>query len=342
MDHPLLFTTASLDASPPSTRQAAVPSTPFHAPVTGPRFIVMNTRSGARDRRQTLATLARVFAESGVEHEVLQVTKPRQLPAVAARAVASAERERGVVVAAGGDGTINVVAQAVLESERPFGVLPHGTFNYFSRTHGIPLDVEGAARTLVGGVQRPVQVGQVNGRLFLVNVSLGLYPKLLEDREVYKQRFGRKRWVAFCSGLLTLFREHWQVLLRLEREGEPRLLQAATLFVGNNAMQLEQLGIAQAPELGDGRLVAFSVKPVGRWQTVLLLLRGATGQLGDAEQVNSFSFRHLEVAPVLRSARPVRIKVAIDGETQWMSTPLVFEPAAKPLRLIVPPDSPAA
>ena len=332
----MLFTAASLDAPGPSTPPATASSTPVGAPVPGPRFIVMNTRSGARDRRQTLATLARVFAEAGIEHEVLQVSKPRQLPAVAARAVASAERERGVVVAAGGDGTINVVAQAVLERELPFGVLPHGTFNYFSRTHGIPLDVEPAARALVEGALQPVQVGQLNGRLFLVNASLGLYPKLLEDREAHKQRFGRKRWVALGSGLLTVFRERWQMLLRLEREGEPRLLQSATLFVGNNALQLEQLGIAQAGELGNGRLVAFSVKPFGRWQTLALLLRGALGQLGEADQVNSFSFRHLEVTPVLRSARPARVKVAIDGETQWMFAPLVFEPAAHPLRLIVP------
>ncbi|MCM5678127.1 diacylglycerol kinase [Schlegelella sp. S2-27] len=297
----------------------------------------MNTHSGSGDRHRTLATLAGVFGEAGVRHEVMQVTRPKQLRTVAANAVALAAREGGTVVAAGGDGTINTVAHAVLDTELPFGVLPHGTFNYFSRTHGIPTDVEGAARTLVTGTPRPVQVGRLNERLFLVNASLGLYPRLLEEREAYKRRYGRTRWVALCSGLLTLLREHWQVLLRVEHEGEPRLLKTSTLFVGNNALQLAQIGIDDAPVVAQGQLVALSVKTGGRWAMLGLLLRGAVGRLGSADQVASFAFRHLEVEPVLRRARPVKMKVSVDGETQWMSTPLVFGVEPKPLWLIVPP-----
>lgn len=302
----------------------------------GPLVIVMNMRSGARDRRLTVATLAEVFNAAGVEYELMQVTRPRRLAAMAAEAVSLAERKHGTVVAAGGDGTINTVAQAVLETGLPFGVLPHGTFNYFCRVHGIPLGVESAARTLVTGTLRPVQVGRLNDRIFLVNASLGLYPRLMEDRESRKRRWGRKRWVALCSGLLTLMREHWQVLLRIEREGEPRLLKTSTLFVGNNVLQLARVGIDEAPAVEAGHLVALSVKPVGRWAMLGLMLRGALGRLGGDDHVDSFAFRHLQVEPVLSRPRSVRMKVSVDGETQWMPTPLVFDVAPMPLRLIVP------
>jgi diacylglycerol kinase family enzyme len=335
MVRPLLFTPMPMAGG--SVAHAAVHDESRIGSPRGPLVIVMNTRSGAGDRQRTLATLAAVFGEAGVEHEVLQVSRPKLLPKVAQDAVARATRNGGVVVAAGGDGTINTVAQAVLDSELPFGVLPHGTFNYFSRTHGIPTDVEGAARTLVTGSPRAVQVGQLNERLFLVNASLGLYPRLLEEREAYKRRYGRTRWVALCSGLLTLLREHWQVLLRIEREGEPRLVKTSTLFVGNNALQLARIGIDEAPAVEQGRLVALSVRTAGRWSMPGLLLRGAAGRLGSDDQVTSFAFRHLEVEPVLRRARPVKMKVSIDGETQWMSTPLVFGVAPKPLWLIAPP-----
>ena len=299
----------------------------------------MNMRSGAGDRQQALQTLAAVFGQAGVEHRILQVTRPKQLREAAAQAVELAARAGGVVVAAGGDGTLNTVAHAVLETGLPFGVVPRGTFNYFGRTHGIPLDVEGAARNLVEGTPRPVQVGTLNERIFLVNASLGLYPRLLEEREAYKRRYGRTRWVALGAGLATLLRERWQVLLRAEREGEPHLMKTSTLFVGNNALQLEQLGIEEAPALEQGRLVALSIKPVDRWAMLGLLLRSAAGRLGSAETVDSFAFRRLEVEPVLRRVRPVRMKVSIDGETQWMSSPLEFGVAAQPLQLIAPPPA---
>ena len=107
----------------------------------------------------------------------------------ARRAVEQAMAQGGAVVAAGGDGTINAVAQEAHDAGCPMGVLPQGTFNYFSRTHGIPTETTEAIRALMSSRVEPVQVGLVNENVFLVNASLGLYPALLEDREQFKQRF---------------------------------------------------------------------------------------------------------------------------------------------------------
>ena len=126
------------------------------------------------------------------------------------------------------------------------GVLPLGTFNYFCRVHGIPDDLADATRLLLDGVPRPVQAGLVNDRLFLVSASLGLYPQVIEDREAYKRRYGRSRIVALWAGLVTLMQAHRPLRLALESHGAARQLRTPTLFVGNNALQLAQLGIAQA------------------------------------------------------------------------------------------------
>ncbi len=278
--------------------------------------------------------MAGVFRAAGRDVEFLQITDPALIGQVAAHAVGLAKARGGVVVAAGGDGTINAVAGAVLGSGCPFGVLPQGTFNYFGRVHAIPQDTEAAARALLGATITPAQVGQVNGRVFLVNASLGLYPQLLEDRESWKQQLGRSRLVAFASGLVTLARSGRQLHLEIELAGQTASLRTPTLFVGNNHLQLERVGIEErdAGAVERGELAGVVVRPIGTLALYGLLLRGLLGRLGEAEHVDSFSFRRLTVKP--RGVR--RIKVATDGEISWMKTPLVFEVAPQSLMLLVP------
>ena len=297
-----------------------------------PLFIVFNPGAGSRDAAATEATVRGILEQAGRPHAIWRVETPRQLPMLAQRAVDCARQQQGAVVAAGGDGTINTVAQAALNSGRPFGVLPQGTFNYFSRAHGIPLDTAEATRALLGGMVQRVQVGLINDRVFLVNASLGLYPKLLEDREAYKQQFGRRRLVALWAGVVTLLREHRPLRLRLEHAGKVRVLRTSTLVVGNNPLQLQQLGLPEAHAVQQGQLVAIAVRPIGPLSMCWLLLRGALGQLGDAANVVNFAFERLTVRPYGRR----RIKVAMDGEVDWLDTPLVFQVAPHPLQLLVP------
>jgi diacylglycerol kinase family enzyme len=300
----------------------------------GPFFVVLNAGSGRHNSDEQQALIARAFEEGGREFEFLLIADPARISEVARRAVELASSRQGVVVAAGGDGTINAVAAVVLASGCPFGVLPQGTFNYFGRAHGIPQDTAAAARALLGAGIQPVQAGQVNGRLFLVNASLGLYPQLLEDREAWKQQLGRSRFVAFLSGIATLLQSGKQLHLQIESAGQAVALRTPTLFVGNNHLQLARVGIAgqQADAVEQGQLAAIVVRPIGTLALFGLLMRGLLGQLGDAENIDSFSFRRLTVTP--RGVK--RIKVATDGEIAWMRTPLVFEIAPRPLLLLVP------
>ena len=304
-------------------------------PPSAPLFIVFNPGSGHGDADQAQASIRAACAAAGRAVELLVVSPLHGVVTRAREAVQRAKAEGGVVVAAGGDGTLNAVAQVVLGSGCVFGVLPQGTFNYFGRVHGIPADLSEALQVLLHEPARPVQVGLVNERVFLVNASLGLYPKLLEDREGWKAQFGRSRWVAIGAGLFTFLRGRRSLRLHIEVEGAAREVRTATVFVGNNALQMEQLGLPLADAIDGGRLGAVMLKPVGRLAMAWLLLRGAFGRLGDADQVLTQACTQLTVNR-LRAFGPRRLKVATDGEVQRMPLPLRFCVAPEPLWLIKP------
>ncbi len=303
-----------------------------------PFYIVLNVGSGKHDGEDAQTTIERVFASAGRHAEVMRVERGTSPDAVARRAVAAAHQNRGVVVAAGGDGTINAVAQEVLGSGCPFGVIARGTFNYFARTHGLPLETEEAAQLLLVARAFPVQAGLVNDKVFLVNASLGLYPQLLQDREAYKQRLGRSRLVALWAAVMTLLKAHRHLRLRIEHRvngvDAVRDLRTPTLFVANNRLQLEQVGIPEAPMLEQGHLAAITLKPVGTWQMLWLMLRGAFGRLGEADTVDSFASRRIAVRPSSYGRRGV--KVATDGEILHLRGPLEFRVAPEPLHLLKP------
>lgn len=305
-----------------------------NAPIT----IVMNAGSGRNDADDKHEAITQAMAGSPRPYRLLVVTGS-DLPAVAASAAAQAQGEGGVLVACGGDGTLSAVAGAAWRRDVPFGILPQGTFNYFGRRYGIPADLPEAMAILLDAREQPVQLGLVNDIPFLVNASLGLYPELLEDREAYKQRFGRSRLVALFSGLVTLLREHRELALAIQYEGGERVLRTPTLVVGNNALQLEQIGVDRAP-LERDELVAMTVRRVGTLEMYGLMLRGALSRLGEAEEVISFGFREMRVRVGRRGRGRAHVKVAMDGEIHRLSTPLVFAVAPRPLRFLAPRPAP--
>lgn len=303
-----------------------------------PIFVVFNMGAGRPARRRALSMTVEALRELDRPFEILVVSRGRDLPATAERAVALAARAGGIVVAAGGDGTLNGVAHAVLPASLPFGVLPMGTFNYFARANGIPLDTTEALGVVLGGRERPVQVGLVNDRVFLVNASLGFYPVLLEDREVFKRQYGRTRWIALVSAVWSLMlRRQPKLVVNIRLAGGSRVARASTLFVGNNVLQLERIGIAQAQLIGQGRLAAVTVHPQSSWRLLGLALRGAVGRLDGAEGIETSSFREMEVA--FAKGRHTHVRIATDGESARMQLPLVFRVGPTPLRLLGPPQS---
>lgn len=303
-----------------------------------PFFIVLNAASGSRSGQDAREQIQEVMEATRRKHSFLEVTDPGQLERAAEQAAVRALRESGAVIAAGGDGTIRTVAQATLPTGRPFGIIPLGTFNYTTRTHGIPLEVRDATLALENARISPTQLGTVNDQVFLVNAGVGLYPELLEDREAYKSRFGRYQAVAFWAGVRSLLREHRQLVLDIEHDRERELVRTPSLFVGNNPLQLQQVGIHEAEALAHQRLVGVVVRPMSTFGLLSLALGGALGQLAGDQRVREFSFKRMVVG--LRGRRQRLVKVAMDGEVQRLKTPLIFSVAARPL-LLMTPGSPA-
>lgn len=318
-------------------------------PAHGPVFIVLNAGSGRQGEQARQDSIVKAMDSASRCYQLFLFDRRRPITAVAKEAVQAAVSVNGVVVAAGGDGTINAVAQEAIGSGCAFGVLPQGTFNYFGRSHAIPEDTDAALELLLSGTPTAVQVGCVNNKIFLVNASLGLYPDLLEDREAFKNRFGRSRLMAVFSAIISLLGEHRQLLLNVDwsnaagaavgaGEGAENAsglhqLRTPTLFVGNNRLQLEQIGVAEAGELGHGRLVALAPRAIGTAALFSLALQGAIGQLGEADSVRSLAFERLSVAPAGRFGRR-RFRIATDGELAWMRPPFEFKVFEKPLWLI--------
>ena len=313
---------------------------------SSPLFIVLNAGSGKSDSDEVRRTIEKTCDAAGRHSRIFLIDGPGKIKSLAKEAVECAKAQNGIVVAAGGDGTINTVAQATLGSGCVFGVLPQGTFNYFSRANGIPAETEAALDVLLTESPREVQVGMVNDRVFLVNASMGLYAELLEEREAVKREYGRSRAIAFGAAVMMLFKGHRQWDLHLDFHGERRDIRTPTLFVGNNPLQLRQVGIPEAEQLENERLLAaVAVKPVGGFGLAGLLLRGMFGKMGGADNVSSFAFETLTVEP-RQSRKPgkvrksSRVKVATDGELGWLDMPLVFRVAPEPLWLIRPEVAP--
>lgn len=302
-----------------------------------PLFIVMNAQSGSGDADEARKQMAGILTSARQAHEFVLVERPADIERQAQRAVQRAREHAGAVVAAGGDGTINAVAQAALPFQLAFGIVPQGTFNYSGRAHGIPLEVDSATRALLHVRLKPVQVGVVNDRIFLVNASLGLYPQALEEREEVEAQFGRKRAVAIWAGLRTLLREHRLLSLEISYDLEHEIVRTPTLFVGNNPLQLERVGLPEAIDVEHRQLAAVVVRTHQPAALLWLALRGALGQLGDAKHVRNFSFRRMTVNPWLRYGQH-SIKMAVDGEVLRMRPPLQFHVAPQPLWLMTPSD----
>jgi diacylglycerol kinase family enzyme len=301
-----------------------------------PFFIILNAGSGHAETEVRRSTIEEILTQAGRRFHLLMVDDAASLAGIAQRAVADARAAGGIVVAAGGDGTINTVAHATVASGCPFGVLPQGTFNYFGRTHGIPEDLGDAVRALLTSRIHPVQIGLVNDRIFLVNASIGLYPKLLEEREAHKKQYGRSRLVALWSAIMILLRPHRQLRISLEIDGQTRMMRTPSLFVGNNRLQMEQVGMPPLAEaLEEGELAAILPKPVGPLGLLGLLLRGLFGRLDKAENVIGFSFRQMRVrTPSLYGKRSM--KVATDGEVTHLRMPLEFRVLEGHLNLLKP------
>jgi YegS/Rv2252/BmrU family lipid kinase len=242
---------------------------------------------------------------------------------------ASASGSR-VVVAAGGDGTVNTVASALVGTSKILVVLPTGTLNHFAKDLNLPLDLATAIDTIARGDIIAVDVAEVNGHRFLNNSSLGLYPHIVEERQK-QQRLGSSKWAAFIWAALSVLRRYPFVEVKLTLAGMSFERRTPFVFIGNNRYEMEGLRIGGRSSLEQKELSLYTTNRTSRWGLLILALRALFSRLR-----NDSDFLEVSANEIWIHTRHRRVRVALDGEVTILTPPLHYRILPQSLRVMVP------
>jgi len=285
-----------------------------------------------------VGALERAFEASGHRADV-RLLKGEAM----ADAVADAARN-GRVIVAGGDGTMACAAQALGDGGAELALLPLGTLNHLARDLGIPDDLDKAASLAATGTAIAIDVGEVNGRRFVNNASIGLYPFMVRQRDSMRRRKHWPKWLATVPAAWAALARLPHHRLRIEFDGigggggggsgggGERDLVTPMLFVGNNRYTLEGGEIGSRATLTDGLLSVYALAPHSRAALLWFALRTLFGRI-DWKQ----DFIVLGECPSLtvRSAG-ASIELALDGEVIRLESPLRFRIRAGALHAVAP------
>lgn len=292
---------------------------------------IVNSRARSNNAEQLSGRVAELFREHGSRAETVVVGRGSDLVPIARRYAESGCR---IIVAAGGDGTVSAVASALVGTPAALGVLPLGTLNHFAKDAGIPLDLDAAVETIIKGATRLVDVGEVNGRIFLNNSSIGLYPAIVQARSAHQRR-GVSKWVAFVRALFRVMRRIRHLHASLHADGKYDASDRTPfIFVGNNPYETTGLVIGARRRLDTGKLWVCHAPGAGRAALIGMAIGALFGRRGSGE------LKVLEAEELwVQTRRKRRVKVANDGEVVTLAAPLHYRIRQKALRVIVPAET---
>ena len=275
------------------------------------------------------ARVSRALARSGLAADVRPVAG-RDVAAEVRGAVAA---RPDVVIVGGGDGTLSSAAEVLVGGPTPLGILPLGTKNHFARDLGLPLDIEAAAGVIAAGRVRRVDVGEVNGRVFLNNCSLGVYPDLVRDRETQKTRDDRGRGAATLRASWNALRRFRVRTVTLRVDGRVWRVTTPLVFVGNNRYETALPALGRRNALEDGQLWLYVARDVSRLGIVRLGARMLLGRLERARDFEALAATELE----LRTRRR-HLRLAVDGEVLPMVSPVRWRARPEALAVLAPAE----
>jgi len=273
------------------------------------------------------AHIARISREVGAQVQVVVTKRGDDISALVARALGE---HRNPIMAGGGDGTVNAVAGKLAGTDTALGVLPMGTLNHFAKDVGIPLNLAAAVRNLFTGQISKVDVGEINGRVFVNNSGIGFYPHFVRQREE-QEKHGHIKRVAFMLALRAMVRRYFRLRIRVHMNQAEALEQLTPfLFVANNRYQTAGLHIGTRSRLDSGRLWVCTAPSSGRRNVLPIAMRTLVGRATDQE-LNAFETKELWVEP-----GTARVNVSTDGEVSIMDAPLHYRIRPHSLGVVVP------
>ncbi len=290
--------------------------------------LILNAHAGGGIDEAALGRLKEQFIAHGRELILYRARDGAQLAEYARQAV---KQNIATVIAAGGDGTLSTVADALKNTASTLGVLPWGTLNHFAKDLNIPFDMVGAAQVILEGHSVTVDLGEVNGRCFINNSSLGLYAHAVRERDAQRRRSGRGKVSAFFWAGLSLLRIFPMLHIKVVCDGRPLLRHTPFVLIGNNEYALEGLRMAQRANLQEGILSLYMSRGAGRLGLLRLAWLALWGGLRQARDFDALKAREI----IIETRRP-RLRVALDGEVTSMNTPLHYRVLPGALRVLVP------
>jgi diacylglycerol kinase family enzyme len=297
-------------------------------PPPGSIAVLVNPRAGtAMARARVAADIADLFRAAGTEVEILEL-RAGQNPEDAAR---EASTRAAIVVAGGGDGTVNAVAAGIVDSPAALGILPLGTLNHFARDLHIPFDLPRAVGIVVAGHIGLVDAAEVNGSLFVNNSSIGLYPSIIDAREALRRQ-GHRKWPAMAIATARVLRRYRGVRVTIDVDGHPRSWRTPFVFIGNNQYQIEGIHLGERVRLDQGKLFVYLAPRLRARQLPLLLVKALIGRARQSGDFDIVPATELWIGASHR--KPLR--VALDGEVRKMGAPLHYQARARALRVVLP------
>ncbi|MGZ8218692.1 diacylglycerol/lipid kinase family protein [Methylomagnum sp.] len=290
--------------------------------------IILNPASGGNHGATHERCLAEFFAARGITAHIEIAANGEEITRLVRQALAE---RAGPIVAGGGDGTVNAVASLLADTGRVLGVLPLGTLNHFAKDLGLPQTLEDAAQVLIDGTVIPIDVGEVNGQVFINNSSLGLYPALVHKRERLQERLSYRKWPAFAWASLSALRRYPFVEARIRVDGEVLTRRSPFIFIGNNEYCVEGFDIGARARLDVGWLWLYTVHDAGRWGLIKFAINAVFRRL-----LQQRDFDRLSAKEIVIASRHQIIRVATDGEVQLMRSPLRYRIRPGALRVLVP------
>jgi diacylglycerol kinase family enzyme len=291
--------------------------------------VIVNADSGAKDKNcdDLRGQLTELFGANNLDAEIFVADGGEDLMKLAEQA---AKSDAEIVVAGGGDGTISGVASKIIGTGKTLGVLPLGTLNHFSKDLQIPQDLAEAVRVIAENHTEEIDAAEVNGRVFINNSSIGLYPQIVRKRE-QQERLGHGKWAAAFWAATAILRRYPFLKVKLCIDEREVLRKTPFLFVGNNEYEMDFLNIGTRKTLRDGKLSVYLLHRTGRAGLFMLALRSLFGTIQRAKD-----FETVKTDEITIESRHKKLLAAFDGEVQTLDTPLCYKIRPRALRVIVP------
>jgi diacylglycerol kinase family enzyme len=287
--------------------------------------VLLNPRAGTQNDA-VMQRVSDAFRDAGAGEPDIRIIEGASVRTAASEALAHGST---ILVAGGGDGTVSAVASAIVGSDAALGILPLGTLNHFAKDVGVPLDLDEAVRAIAGGNIVQIDVGDVNGRPFINNASVGMYASLISERQAM-QRLGRRKWLAHGLAAARVWRRYHRLHVFLRADGRERAVPTPFVFVGNNEYQLSGLELGGRKKLDAGRLHVCMAPGMPRRRVARMIIVAIFADICRVEGFESFS-----ASEVTLDSGTARLRVSLDGEVITLDSPLDFRIRARALRVIV-------